>query len=121
MFEAITGLPPFAVGVTAQGEVTAEDYETVLLPALKKATEEWKGVNLLLVMQTGLKDFTAAAWMEDAKTNIGYFLKWNKMAIVTDEKKLKKITRLFGFIIPGEAKTFSTNEIEAAKAWISVP
>ena len=42
MLEPITGLPDNALGFTAVGDVTAEDYETILIPAVeeKLKTEE---------------------------------------------------------------------------------
>ncbi len=36
MLTIITGLPPQVLGIRASGEVTRQDMETVLLPALMK-------------------------------------------------------------------------------------
>ncbi|HVF81847.1 MAG TPA: hypothetical protein VM884_07935 [Flavisolibacter sp.] len=40
MFSLISGLPPYVVGITAQGEITVKDSKTILLPALEKASAE---------------------------------------------------------------------------------
>jgi len=37
--------------------------------------------------------------------------------VVTDEKKLRKATRIFGWLAPGEAKLFRVSELEQAAAW----
>lgn len=121
MFTLIPGLAPFTVGVTARGKIIKKDYTDVLLPALKKVSAEWKGINMLLVMETDMKNFTLNAWLEDIKVNANYFFKWNKMAIVTDGSVLDKITAVFGTIVPGEAKAFSLDEVEQAKEWVNTP
>lgn len=121
MFSLIPGLAPFAVGVTARGKITKKDYTDVLTPELKKVLAEWKGINMLLVMETGMKNFTLGAWVEDIKVNASYFFKWNKLAIVTDGDTLDKITAAFGVIVPGETKAFSLKEVEEAKAWVNTP
>lgn len=121
MFTLINGLPPYAVGIVASGHVTADDFKTVLVPALEKTTEEWKGINLMLVMQTELKNFSLGAWLQDIKTNLAYFAKWNKLAVVANDNVLETITKAFSVIAPGEAKTFSDVQLEEAREWISSP
>lgn len=121
MFTLIPGLPAYAVGILAKGNITADDYKKTLEPALKEATGEWKGINLLLVLQTELKNFSAGAWLQDIKINTAYFLKWNKLAVVDHSKALKKITAAFDLIAPGEVRTFTADQLEEAKDWISTP
>jgi hypothetical protein len=38
MFETVPHLPEHAFGVIAHGKITAEDYESVLIPKVEKAT-----------------------------------------------------------------------------------
>ncbi len=122
MFTLIPNLPPYAVGVIATKKITKEDYTAVLNPALQKLVDaDWKGINMLLVMKADMKDYTAGAWLEDVKVNVKYFLKWNKLAIVTDEETMEKITATFNVVVPGEAKAFAMSELEAAKEWVSEP
>ena len=121
MFTLIEGLPPYAVGVVASGTITAGDYKDVLEPALNKALAEWKGVNLLFVLQADIKDFTLGAWVQDIRVNTRYFLKWNKLAMVDHHSVLTKITSAFDVIAPGEARSFTQAQLEEAKAWVSLP
>ena len=121
MFTLIPELPPFAVGIVAKDEVTAEDFKDVLEPAIEKALAQWKGINLLFVLETGLKNFTIGAWIQDVRINTRFFLKWNKLALVDHNPVLEKIAEAFDLIAPGEARTFSAAELEEAKRWISEP
>lgn len=117
----MSGLPPYAVGVVARDKVTAQDFKDVLEPALKKVTAEWRGINLLLVLETDVKNFTLGAWVEDLKTNAKYFFKWNKLAMVDHSKVVEKVTSAFDLIAPGEARTFPSAQLAEAKEWISTP
>lgn len=121
MFTLIPGLPDYAVGVVARGRITEGDYKKVLTPALKNIAAEWRGINFLLVMETGLENFSAAAWLQDIKINLAYFLKWNKLAVVTHGAVMEKVTRAFGLIAPGEVRSFAPERLDEAKAWISAP
>ena len=121
MFTLISGLPPYTVGIIARGDVTADDYKEVLEPALKKVSAEWKGINLLFVLETSVKNFTAGAWLQDVKINMQYFLKWNKLAMVDHSPVLEAITTAFDFIAPGEVRTFHNPQLEEAKKWVSSP
>ncbi len=121
MFVLMEGLPPYAVGIVAQGKITAGDYKQVLEPALKKALAEWKGVNLLFVLQTDMKRFTLGAWLQDVRVNAQYFLKWNKLAMVDHGSVLTKLTKAFDYVFPGEARSFSAVQLEEAKQWVSAP
>lgn len=121
MFSLISGLPSYAVGITATGDITSDDYTDVLQPALQKAASEWKGINMLFVLQTDLKNFSPGAWLQDLKINAAYFFKWNKLAVVDHYDALKKLTAVFNLVAPGEAKTFTAEQVEEAKEWVSTP
>lgn len=121
MFSLIAGLPSYAVGITARNHITSADYKDVLEPALQKAASEWKGINMLFVLQTDLKNFSPGAWLQDIKINAAYFLKWNKLAVVDHNEALKKLTAVFNLIAPGEVKTFTAEQLEEAKEWVSTP
>jgi hypothetical protein len=44
---------------------------------------------------------------------------WVRSAIVTDMDWMARATRLFAWMIPGEARVFESAEIESAKAWVA--
>ena len=101
MFCLMSGLPPFVEGVTAKEKLTKKDFVRVLQPTLKKVLQKWKGINLLLVMDTELKNFTAGTWLQDFKIYIGYYLKLNKIAIVTHSKSPELLTDISEFVLSG--------------------
>jgi len=118
MLAEITGLPDQVFGVRATGEVTSEDIKDVLLPGLKRTADKFDEIRYLLVLETDVKNFTAGAWVQDAKAGLQNFTKWKKIAVVTAEKGVEWFTDIFTVATPGSSKGFKPDEIEAAKAWL---
>jgi len=97
MLEIIEGLPDNAVGFTAKGNVTAEDYETVLIPAVEEKLKKHEKVRLLYHLGEEFERFEAGAMWDDAKVGLGHITDWEKIAIVTDVNWIQqagKILRL---------------------------
>jgi len=118
MLTEITGLPDNVFGVRATGEVDSEDIKNVLLPGLKRTAEKFDEIRYLLVLETDVKQFTAGAWVQDAKAGLQNFTKWKKIAVVTAEKGVEWFTDVFTVATPGTSKGFKPEELEQAKAWL---
>lgn len=121
MLQIMKDVPANVVGVRALGQVTQDDYQQSLVPALEKASKEFEEINFLMVFETDLSNFTYGAWMQDAKVSLKHFAKWNKIAIVSDQKIVEKIAHVFSFISPAESKGFPVSDIELAKIWVAAP
>lgn len=118
MLAEITGLPEQIFGVRATGEVTSEDLKNVLLPGLKRTADKFGEIRYLLVLETDVKNFTAGAWVQDAKAGLQNFTKWKKIAVVTEEKGVEWFTDIFTVATPGSSKGFKPAEIEEARNWL---
>lgn len=118
MLTEITGLPENIFGVRATGEVDASDVQDVLLPGLKRTADRFNEIRYLLVLETDIKNFTAGAWVQDAKAGLQNFTKWEKIAVVSSEKGVEWFTDVFTIATPGRSKGFKPDEIEAAKEWL---
>ena len=57
-----------------------------------------------------------AVW-EDMKMGIERFTKWKRIALVTDVEWMRHATSLFGWMTPGDVKTFTLAQRDAAIAW----
>lgn len=121
MLQLMKDLPQHVAGVRAVENVNKDDYEQILLPAIEKVVKEFGEINFLMLLETDISNFTYGAWMQDAKVSLKHFAKWNKIAIVTDQKVIEKISHLFSFVSPAEAKGFPVSDVELAKAWVSAP
>lgn len=119
MLEVMHEVPANVVGFRASGEVTKDDYETVLIPTVDKAAKQFGELHFLLVLETDVKNFTLGAWLNDAKVGIKHLTKWNRMAIVSDQKSVEKVTDFLSYLMPGESKGFEMAELDEAIAWVS--
>ena len=107
------------VGIYARGEVTRNDMETILIPKIQELKNRQGEINYLLVLGTGVQNFTLAAWWDDLKLGLTNFTNWHRIAVVTDQKGVEWFTDLFRFMIPGKSRGFSPDQLEEAKAWVS--
>lgn len=121
MLQLMKDLPQHVVGVRAIGHVNKDDYDQTLIPAIEKVAGDFGEINFLMLLETDITNFTYGAWMQDAKVSLKHFAKWNKIAIVTGQKVIEKISSLFSFVSPAQAKGFPVSDIEIAKAWVAAP
>ncbi|WP_316803335.1 STAS/SEC14 domain-containing protein [Pedobacter nototheniae] len=119
MLTEIAGLPENVFGVRATGEVNADDLKSVLLPGLKKLVDRFGEIRYLLVLDTDVKNFTAGAWVQDAKAGLQNFSSWKKIAVLSHEKGVEWFTDVFTMVTPGSSKGFKPEELKEAKAWLT--
>ncbi len=118
MIQKIPNLPANMVGFMADGEVTADDFDSVK-KEVSQLVEKTDKLNYLLFLDNSPKDFTAGAWLQDALLGIQNITKWNRAAIVSDSEGVIKFTDAFSKVMPGEFKGFAKTEYEQAVTWVS--
>jgi len=118
MITLLKDLPDDVLGVEASGEITADDYKQTLLPALAQHREAHGKVRLLYVLDDQ-HDFTTGALWEDEKLFDRHPLSFAKVAVATNAKGIRGLIKTVGWMIPGDVKLFTADEIDQAKAWVS--
>lgn len=121
MIEVMTDLPDRILGLKASGEVTAEDYRSVLIPAIEARLSQHRKVRLLYVLGDDFKGYSGGAAWEDAKVGMKHLASFERVAVVTDVDWIEKMLKAFGFAIPGEVRVFDDDDLEDARRWISEP
>jgi hypothetical protein len=119
MFESIAGLSTGVIGVEAVGKIEADDYTSVLDPAIDKAIASYGKVRILLVLGDRYEGFTGGAAWQDAKLGLHDIKAWERIAFVSDHKGTVDTIRMMSWMVPGEVHTFSLAELAEAKAWLS--
>ena len=110
-------MPPGVIGFEAAGKLRAEDYRDVVLPALEQAAASGE-VRFVIVMND-FDGMTGGALWQDLKLGIEHLRAWKRIALVTDVGWMNHFTDLFGWMSPGETKTFPTAGRDAAIAWVA--
>ncbi len=119
MIDLIPDLPDNVLGIEAKGEVTGEDYEQVLIPAVERHLEGHDKVRLLYLLGADFDGYAMAAIWDDTKIGMEHLFSWERIAVVTDHDAYRRLVKGFGFLIPAKVKVFDLAELDAAKAWIS--
>ena len=119
MIEPIPGLPDNAIGFTASGTVTAEDYEQHIIPAVDALVASAGKVRFLYHLGAEFESFDLGAAWDDARLGLRHMLDWEKIAVVTDKEWISNTVRVFGVIMPGEVRVFGNQDLDKAKVWIA--
>jgi len=119
MIEQISGLPPGALGFRASGQVTARDYERVLVPDVEAAFALNRKLRLLYHVGPDFTGFDPGAMWEDAMLGFRHFSGWERVALVSDVQWLRVAALAMGFAVPAQFKLFRNIEFDEAVAWIS--
>ncbi|HEY7042923.1 MAG TPA: STAS/SEC14 domain-containing protein [Nocardioidaceae bacterium] len=119
MIEVVTGLPPRVAGVVVHGDLSAEDYRDGIRPAIEAAFAAGAPVRMMFVLDSDFDGFSGGAVWEDAKLGLSHLTGWERVAVVGDVSWVNQSVRLFGFLMPGEVRTYPLAERAAAEAWVT--
>jgi len=119
MIELIENIPANVLGFEASEQVTANDYETVLIPAVETRLKQHDKIRMLYHLGPTFSGFTSGAMWDDAKLGLGHRKSWQKIAIVTDLDWIKSAIGLFEFIIPCPFKVFANSQYANAISWVA--
>ena len=115
MIKELSDMPAGVIGFEASGKLAAEDYRDVVLPALERAAATGE-VRFVIIM----RDFggmSGGALWQDLKVGFEHLRAWKRIALVTDIEWMRHMTDLFGWMTPGETKTFALAQRDEAVEW----
>jgi len=117
MMELMKGLPDNVLGIIGSETITWEDYDTVLIPAMKDKLQRHKKIRILYQLNKDFVHYALDAYVEDAKVS-WHTLSFEKVAVVSDVHWINDSVNIFKFIIPVPVKVFSNSELNKAKVCI---
>ena len=117
MIKELNDLPAGVIGFEASGKLQAEDYRDVVLPALERAAAKGEIRFLIVIPEFG--GMTGGAVWQDLKLGVEHLRKWKRIALVTDIEWMTRVTDLFGWMTPGDVKTFPVAKRDEAIAWVA--
>ena len=122
MIERLPDMPSATIGFRVGGEIDRKDYDEVLVPELRRALASGSGLRTLYVVDD-LDEMEPGAIWADAKLGFNLGVRhhdaWVRSAVVTDIDWMARATRLFAWMIPGEARVFPLAALDEAKAWVA--
>lgn len=119
MIELLKGFPSNVVAIACHGEVTKQDYDTVLIPAVEKALQNHDKVRLLYEVGPDFTSYDAGAAWDDFKVGMEHYSRWDRVAVITDIEWIKLAMRLFSMFLPGAMRVYPTADAAQARLWIT--
>lgn len=109
--------PDTVLAFRAVGRIEQSDYESVLDPAVEAMIADRGEVRFVYVIGDEFDEYTAGASWADAKLGAAHASKWKRVAVVTDHVWVHHLVHLFGWMLPGDVKTFGLDEETTAIDW----
>lgn len=120
MIEHLQGFPAYVLGFACHGAVKKQDYDNVLMPAVRDALKSHDKLRLYYEVAADFATIEPGAVWEDFKIGMESLTRWERIAVVTDVEWIKRTVQFFGFMMPAsELKIFPLAEAAQARAWIT--
>jgi hypothetical protein len=118
MIEILKNFPDNVIALSCEGQVTKEDYDGILIPAILKALKRHDKIRLLYKTSANFTGYDAGAISEDMKIGVEHPTRWERVAVVSDVDWIVQMMRLCSLLIPCPTKLFPSSEAAQANAWI---
>lgn len=109
--------PPNVLVVKAVGKLTADDYKTVLEPAVDRQVADHGELRVVIVVGDEWDSTAAGAVWEDTKLGLAHWGTWKRCAVVTDKDWIENSIKVLGWMMPGEVKVFEADDLDDATEW----
>jgi hypothetical protein len=119
MIEVLPDYPDNVLAITGSQNVTGEDDQSVIIPAIEAKVQTHGKIRLLYHLGPEFAGFDAAAMWEDATTGLKHFTDFEKIAFVSDVDWINHMVSAFGFMIPCPVKVFKGSQLSEASDWIT--
>ena len=119
MISVLPGFPDDVLAFEASGQVSATDYERVLMPAVEAALEKQDRLRMLYSFAADFSGFDMGAAWDDAKIGLRHLNRWERIAVVSDLEWLRLFVQGMGFLMPAAVRVFGRGDFAKAKDWVS--
>jgi universal stress protein A len=111
------------LGIKVTGKLSDNDYKNVFLPEMERVLKEQGAMRMLISFDEGFSGFEPGAMWEDMKFGATHLAdaakgKFEKIAMVGGSSWERRFGEVFGHLMPGEVKGFTTADADAAWDWL---
>jgi hypothetical protein len=118
MIEIMKNFPDNVLAFSCDGQVTKDDYEGILVPAILETLKRHDKIRLFYKTSANFTGYDPGAIWEDLKIGVEHPTRWERVAVVSDVDWIVQMMKLFGFLIPCPTKLFPSSGAAQANAWI---
>ena len=121
MIKILEGFPDNVVAASASGTITRHDYDAVLIPQVESTAKRHPKIRCYYEIGADFAGMEPRAIWEDFRVAAEYWIRWERVAVVTDVVWIAHVVNVFRFLMPGEIRVFPLSGKETARAWIAAP
>jgi hypothetical protein len=121
MVKLLPGFPPHVAAYRAAGKVNETEYENVVMERVNQVAKKFGRINFLVRLDTPFTNYSLRTFLKYIRISFAHFRKWSRMAIVTDERWVRRAYRLLNPLVHGELKVYPLTAFEEAKQWVAGP
>src|SRR5689334_3289886 len=122
MVRAIPARGPGTLAFVISGRLTRADYQEVLLPPVREKILSGEQIRVLAVIEDFgglepgalLQELRAAASLGSGQRSLASYF-----AVVTDIDWVRRGISLFGWMVPGEKRVFTSAQRPEAETWLA--
>ena len=119
MIQALENLPAGTVGFRCGGQLSGEEMQRVVAPAIRAAISEYDRIKALLRVEPDFEGFSLAAAWDDAALGLRYWDGFERLAVVTDHAWLGQGLSALAVLLPCPLRRFPLAEEAMARRWLS--
>jgi hypothetical protein len=121
MVELLNDFPSYVVAYQASGKVNQDEYERVVMSRVDQVAKQFDAINFIVKLETGMENYSLAALLDYLIISFKHIHRWNRMAIVSDQKTVRRFYDALSPLVPGKIIGYELKDFEKAKAWVSEP
>jgi hypothetical protein len=118
MIEILSGSEGKILGIKVTGKLTDQDYREVLIPALEAIIEAHGKARFICCIDQSFAGMEAGAIWDDTKFYFKHKNDMEKVALVGGQKWIEMLMKVFAHFMPGDSKTFTSEQLQEAWDWI---
>lgn len=118
MIKVLPGFDEKVVAFAAEGQVTRQDYEQVLIPRVNALLKQQQKIRIYYELGAAFTGVDAGAAWEDFKIGVEHLSRWERMAVVTDVRWIRVALEAFRFVMPGRLRVFDVAHASEAREWV---
>ena len=119
MIEVLPDMPEGVAGIRVSGRITGEDLRGVT-PTMEQIAKTGE-IRIVEVIASDYAGFGPGGLAADLKLGFGTLLAhhsaFKRIAVVTDKEWVAHTLHALAWMVPGELRLFSLEDLERAKQW----
>ena len=121
MVELLHDFPAHVAAYRASGAISKEEYEELVVSRVNEVALSFNKINFLVLLETDIDNYSIGSFFDYLKVSFEHFFKWNRMAIVSDQKSVRTFYDTLSPLVHGEVRGYTHHDYHEAKKWVSAP